>query len=226
MRQNYARGGGRLDRLGAGVGGVHADVDEVALAAAALGAEWHGMFDALGEARLTSMRSNAERVLKKEVPDLCTWFRVELGAGARGLDVVNALNRLDVVEIAYLASLPAVAPVPPDYTPSQQYLGQPPIGIGVDQVRHLPGGTGAGVRFVDIEYQFNSSHLDLAPVARIGPPEIDLFPESDHGTAVLGQIVSLNKPAGPTTPKGGSARPIHLNGGSTLLRRCCSRHPH
>jgi subtilisin-like proprotein convertase family protein len=59
----------------------------------------------------------------------------------------------------------------------------------------LPGGSGAGVKIIDIEYSWNTAHEDLSKAAGAlipnGTPQ-DPFPEDNqnHGTAVLGEIVA------------------------------------
>lgn len=164
----------------------------------ARGASWSGLFEAVGEAKLAEFRAASSRQMKMQGPDLASWFRVELSPNACTADALEDLLKLPQVEAAYPAPLPVQPPLPPNYAPQQTYFGSAQIGIGANDVRALPGGTGAGVRIVDVEYQFNSNHADLAAVTRIGPPAVDPFPDNDHGTAVMGQLVSLPNTYGTT----------------------------
>lgn len=144
-------------------------------------------------------------------PALHQWYRLHLRAGEDLVAVVNQLNALDAVEIAYPAPLPAAVTVPvtspsspavaPRASPqleSRQISALPAAQGGIDAVhaRTVAGGDGKGVRIADIEYSWNWRHEDLTKLAvpgtwiRQGSRIVDPFNSSHHGTSVLGQMVA------------------------------------
>ena len=142
------------------------------------------------------------------------WFRLHVRAGEDLVDVVNRLNALDDVEVAYPApqpvpvsaglpgdgGLPTPTPPPPaspNLEARQVYaLAASEGGIDAVYARSLPGGDGTGVRVVDIEYSWNWQHEDLKKLAvagtwiRQGSRIVDPFNDNDHGTAVMGEMVA------------------------------------
>lgn len=85
----------------------------------------------------------------------------------------------------------------------QGYLDPAPMGMDVRYAWTLPGGRGENVRIVDIEFNWNLNHNDLATatsnlfvyVKGIDPlPEVNL----NHGAAVLGEIVAAPDDIGVT----------------------------
>ena len=88
--------------------------------------------------------------------------------------------------------LPTAEPaVTPDFTSLQGYLGAAPAGVNALAVAGNPGGTGAGVRVVDVEGAWLWSHEDLpVPVLTLGA-QIDDLGWRNHGTAVLGEIAGV-----------------------------------
>lgn len=88
--------------------------------------------------------------------------------------------------------LPAAEPAAtPDFTSLQGYLGAAPAGVNALAVAGNPGGTGAGVRVIDVEGAWLWSHEDLpAPVLELGTQINDLG-WRNHGTAVLGEIAGV-----------------------------------
>lgn len=138
-------------------------------------------------------------------PALAQWYRLHLRAGADIGRLVDRLNAMDAVEIAYPAPLPAPAPaatavVGPAASPSfseRQGYARPASssGIDADYARTVPGGDGAGIRVVDVEYSWNWQHEDLqrlrVPGTWIRNGTIhDPFNDTDHGTAVMGEMVA------------------------------------
>jgi outer membrane protein assembly factor BamB len=147
------------------------------------------------EADLAADERRLEAKTGEDLADLNLWYRLLVAPGADPEAFIDALNSLDIVEIAYPEPLPAPPPTTPDFEWKQGYLDAAPGGIGAEVAWGLPGGTGAGVKIVDIEYSWNTAHEDLsrAPGALIpnGTPQ-DPYPEDNqnHGTAVLGEIVA------------------------------------
>ena len=100
-----------------------------------------------------------------------------------GDDVKVEVQELNVME-------PAAEPVPavtPDFTPRQIYLNAAPAGIDARYAWTLPGGRGAGVRIIDLEWGWRFTHEDLLQ-SQGGVLAGTNSPSDDHGTAVLGEI--------------------------------------
>ena len=127
------------------------------------------------EAELAADERQLEAKTGKELADLNLWYRLVVGLGADPEALIDALNSLDIVEIAYPQPLPAPPPTTPDYEGHQGYLDPAPDGINAELAWSWPGGRGAGIKVVDIEYNWNTSHEDLskAPGALIpnGTPQ-------------------------------------------------------
>jgi hypothetical protein len=154
-------------------------------------ARWVRVHD-LPEARLNALRDAAQRRSGKGIADLTTEFFAILEDGANAASVIDALNALDVVELATPNPRPAPLPVPPDFQPNQGYLNASPAGIDALHGWSTLGTRGEGVTVVDIEYNFNVNHADFPPVRIIGGPPVEGGSGPNHGTAVLGQLCALD----------------------------------
>lgn len=140
--------------------------------------------------------------------DLNLWHRITLRPGTDVAATIDALNALDVVEIAYAAPLPVRPPVTPDYRSRQGYHSPASLsGIDANYAWTVAGGTGANVRVHDIEYSWNGTHEDLTKLRTAFYPNgtaVDPFAGSmglhskDHGTAVVGEIVGDSNAFGVT----------------------------
>jgi subtilisin family serine protease len=89
---------------------------------------------------------------------------------------------------AAVARNPAVAAAEttPDLSSFQGYLEPAPVGIDAQFAWGIPGGKGAGIVIVDLEFGWNFGHEDLArnrDGLLHGPSLV-----TDHGTAVLGVL--------------------------------------
>jgi subtilisin family serine protease len=155
------------------------------------------------EAELAADERLLEAKTGKDLADLNLWYRLVVGAGAAPEALVDALNRLDIVEIAYPEPLPVPPPVTPDYEDDQGYLDEAPGGIDAELAwTRGPGGRGSGVKVVDIEYWWNFDHEDLSKAVGAlipnGTPAVPDWPDIEddllyvrnHGTAVLGEMVA------------------------------------
>ena len=91
----------------------------------------------------------------------------------------------------FLFSLNLVAQVG-NYEYLQKYLEAAPVGIDARYAWTLPGGTGKNVKIIDIESGV-SNHVDLPT-----PFFLKRTSRSDHGTAVMGVLVSKNDGIGTT----------------------------
>ncbi|WP_367127605.1 S8 family serine peptidase [Saccharothrix sp. HUAS TT1] len=154
--------------------------------------------------------------------DLTLWYRLDLRPGADAAAVVDALNALREIEIAYAEPLAVPSPIAPDFTPRQGYRSAATSsGIDADYARTVPGGTGANVRVGDIEYAWNTAHEDLsklrAPGAFVRNGTVrDPFNDNNHGTAVVGILVGDANAGGVTGLVPDS--PIHVTNAANTER--------
>lgn len=112
--------------------------------------------------------------------------------------IAKELNQKKAVWKAYVAPRPV--PAMPmgsaagsrNFEPSQGYLYAPPNGIGAAEVWSLAGAKGKGITICDIEGNWNRGHEDLpAGIQLIGGTVINDLGWRNHGTAVLGEMVSI-----------------------------------
>jgi serine protease len=188
----------RLAALGLADGQVTADLHAVA---ALLDSSRHAkglerLFTA-DEETLATGRAQGERRAGRELADLDLYVRVRVPSGTRQVDLeslVEALNGLASVEIAYAQPPPAapadIPPTTPSVEASQGYLDPAPGGIDARYAWTVPGGRGAGARIVDIEGAWRTSHEDLPPLFYQGGTQINDLGWRNHGTAVLGEMVA------------------------------------
>ena len=150
-----------------------------------------------------------EQVSRKPLPNLNLWFQITLKPGADAATFIENLRRLDSVETAEPAPLPAPLPTTartPDFTALQGYLGPAPDGIDAIFSATIPGGNGDGIKLYDVEYNWNQTHEDLSKANGVplllnpGDSLVDPFPEAmaNHGTAVLGEVIADNDTKGVT----------------------------
>ena len=137
---------------------------------------------------LHQWRVRGEAMAGEALPDLRLQFEVTLPPGLDALQTVNALNALDCVE--YAAPVPEKVSLPltppPERVYWQDYLQASPAGIDADYLWATFGTRGAGVRVVDIEYDFNANHADLPAISLIPGGAPYTAAGNDHGTAVFG----------------------------------------
>ena len=112
--------------------------------------------------------------------------------------IAARLARAKPVWQAYVAPRPVPAAAPDgasatsrNFEPAQGYLHSAPDGIGAMEVWPIGGGKGRGVTVCDIEGNWNYKHEDLpAGIPLLGGTVIPDLGWRNHGTAVLGEIVS------------------------------------
>lgn len=112
--------------------------------------------------------------------------------------LVAALNKDKSVWQAYVAPRPVPAGLSGSaagtrlFEPAQGYLYSAPVGIGAMDVWTQAGAKGRGITICDIEGAWNTRHEDLpAGIALIGGTMIADLGWRNHGTAVLGEMVSV-----------------------------------
>jgi hypothetical protein len=138
-----------------------------------------------------------------ELPNLSVYYRIR--AADNRLDgLAKKISKLDVVEAAYVkppAELPQMIndmvpktedapPVTPDLTSRQGYLEAAPGGIEARYSWTLPGGSGDGVRIIDIEGAWRFTHEDLLQNQGgvVGGTQSTDIAWRNHGTAVVGEF--------------------------------------
>ncbi|MGH7331173.1 MAG: S8 family serine peptidase [Candidatus Rokuibacteriota bacterium] len=117
--------------------------------------------------------------------------------------IAAELNKRKAVWKAFVAPRPVLA-MPAgsaagsrNFEPSQGYLYAPPTGIGAVDAWSLKGAKGKGVTICDIEGNWNRKHEDLPTgIPLIGGTVIADPGWINHGTAVLGEMVSQPNPKG------------------------------
>lgn len=153
------------------------------------------------ELTLAERKRQAEERSGKEMADLDLYFEVPLRPGTLAGDVnelVMQLNALESVEIAYAeaATTPAWFDVnaagrvaTATFEGQQGYLEAAPGGIDARYAWTVPGGTGTGVKIVDVEGAWNGSHEDLPAFFHVGGVQYNDAGWRNHGTAALGVMV-------------------------------------
>ncbi|MCK4372924.1 MAG: hypothetical protein KAW61_07245, partial [candidate division Zixibacteria bacterium] len=162
------------------------------------------LFADFSEAKLDRDKDVLQGRSRHELADLNSYYRVEVTEPGAAEQLVRTLNALDEVEIAYVESMPEVAedidPPTPDYQPNQDYREAAPDGVDADYANSLPGGDGSGIKIIDIEINWQTTHedIDKALGAVIGPYPGEGQTSTNHGTAVLGEMVAGNNGYGMT----------------------------
>lgn len=152
-----------------------------------------GRLASIDEATIDAIRAEGERRTGSALPDLNLYHELST-QGPHGAALCDALNALEVVELCYLAPLPApppgdIAPVTPDFRANQGYPLVAPGGINARYAWNFPGGRGEETFIVDIEYDWYDTHEDLTRAAgrKLAFTPNGNYPE--HGTAVLGEMI-------------------------------------
>jgi hypothetical protein len=164
------------------------------------------------ESLLAERKRTGEERGGRRLADLNLYFEVPLLPGTTAdavADVVERLNALDSVEVAYAEPRPEPAmvdfgmsaavrtllaaadlpPATPLYESRQGYLNAAPSGIDARYAWTVAGGAGANVRVVDVEGGWRTTHEDMPTLFRQGGTQFSDLSWRNHGTAVLGEIV-------------------------------------
>ncbi len=152
---------------------------------------------------LDGLRARGSARVGQPLPDLSLYYQLTPESNTspeERLELVDDLNRLAVVEIAYFAPQPELASFnsvrvlrAPNWQEDQYHLEPAPTGIDAYYAWPNLGGRGAGVKVVDIEGNWIETHEDLHGGTDSFHISGDRIYESyywDHGTAVLGEIAA------------------------------------
>jgi hypothetical protein len=179
----------RGGKLSAKAGYAVAEVEEIIRPHAA--SKFKRLFNK-AEAELSKSKEAYERISGNQLADLNLYYRIDIQGREEAEDLINRLNKLDIVEIAYMAPIPEPAgdidPPTPNYDTGQAYLRSAPGGVDADYANTLPGGDGSGVKIIDIEFGWNETHEDLETA--LGGTIVGGGGADDHGTAVLGEMIA------------------------------------
>jgi hypothetical protein len=157
--------------------------------------EWQRICD-VPEERLDRIHSRGEANTGKSLYNLNNIYRVRIG---KLLDVWRISRELESLPgVMHARPVPKPTPLPwPGYYESQQGYLDPasstPTGIDARYAwGWWPGGDGAGVTVCDLEYSWNYNHGDITKAfgSQINSDVADPFGDNNHGTAVIGELVS------------------------------------
>jgi hypothetical protein len=153
----------------------------------------------VADAELEAQRQAAVAIFGPELPDLRLTMDLRLAPGVDLERAIDALRARPDVVYALPSCPPLPSPVVPSYVSLQRYMQAPTNGIGATSIATWPGGTGTGIRVIDLEYSWNTNHFDLPAMISVnaGTPS-DPFNDTNHGTAVMGVLVSRNNGQGTT----------------------------
>ncbi len=148
------------------------------------------LFSARSEDELSREKARLEAKSGREQGDKNLYFLLTYPESTDAEALLDALNALAIVEIAYPVPLEGVDPSHADYRGDQGYREAAPDGVAADAAMTIPGGRGSNVQVIDLERFFNEDHEDLPTVTTFDNGDVDdtYDPPYDHGTAVLGEI--------------------------------------
>lgn len=118
-------------------------------------------------------------------------------------DLARQLDRVDAVWKAVVAPRPVPAAAATgsstasrNFEPAQGYLDSAPNGIAAIAAWQKHGAKGKGITICDIEGNWNFEHEDLPAFTQIGGTLVNDLGWRNHGTAVLGEMISKPGRAG------------------------------
>lgn len=101
--------------------------------------------------------------------------------------------------VYYPAPPPVISQTTCSVPVAQGHLGPAPLGIDALYAQKIPGGSGEGIRFIDIERGWFLNHEAIAshqPALLCGSVILNDVREKKHGTSVLGVIHASNNSVG------------------------------
>jgi hypothetical protein len=172
--------------------------------------EWYRICD-VPEERLDEIQAHGEANTGEPVYNLNNIYRLRIPMGLDVWAISEELEALSGIMLAQPVPKPMPLPTPPNFVPNQVgpnqgYLrpaSSTPSGINAEYAWTQPGGNGTGVTVCDLEYSWNYNHADITKAkalrSQINPnPIADPYSDNNHGTAVIGELVSDNNGWGTT----------------------------
>jgi alpha-tubulin suppressor-like RCC1 family protein len=166
--------------------------------------EWYRICD-VSEEMLDEIQAHGEANTGEPVYNLNNIYRLRIPMGLDVWAISKELETLSGIIFARPVPKPVPLPQPPNYIPAQGYLrpaSSTPAGINADYAWTQPGGNGSGVTVYDLEYEWNYNHTDITKAigSQINPNAIPYTATAsvNHGTAVIGELVSDNNGWGTT----------------------------
>jgi len=193
------------------------------------------------EAELDAEKREGEANTGEELADLNLYHQIVI-ADAKADEterLINQLNALDIVEVAYAEAFSQVAaadiaPTTPDFTGSQGYFSPAATGtnttngIDVNYARLFAGTRGNDVRIIDVEHGWNLTHEDAPGTFFQAGTNSSTTEDRQHGIAVLGELAAAENAFGmtgivPQSPVGvssntGRSFPEAVNSAASALR--------
>lgn len=147
------------------------------------------------ETELDRLEEEGESRTGTDLYNMNNAYRLEYTGEKDIWELSEELESLPEVLSAIPVPLPQPPPTPPNYQTSQGYLNSAsstPTGIDAYYAWSQSGGDGTGVTICDLEYSWNYSHNDItkAAASQINSYVQDPFGDNNHGTAVVGIMVS------------------------------------
>jgi hypothetical protein len=164
--------------------------------------EWQRFSD-VSEELLDELSENGSRNTDQAVYNLNNIYRLRISEKEDIWELSSTLEHLPGIIYARPVPKPAPLPTPGNYQALQGYLDpavNSPSGIDAEYAWTKYGGTGSGITICDIEYSWNYTHADVTKAvgSQINVNVADPFSDNNHGTAVLGEMVSNNNGWGTT----------------------------
>jgi len=164
---------------------------------------WEPLGSLVTEDQLDYYHQQAEKNLNRPVYNMNNIYYLHLTEGQNVWEVAAQLKAFPEILNAY--PIPKPMPLPtPNWEDEQKYLNNksdwPPTGLSAKFASKKIGGSGTGVTICDFEYSWNTNHVDLTKslYSQLNPYAQDPFNNTDHGTAVLGELIADNNGWGVT----------------------------
>jgi len=157
----------------------------------------------ISQSRVAALSDKAQDKSGKPTPDMSSWYRFLLPAGADTGSTLELVRASPIVSSASMAPEAVPPPTTPDFSLSQLHLDPAPVGTDTEWARaNEPRARGGGVRVVDLEYYWTASHedLQLPASADLGGTTYQQYTafDDEHGTAVFGIIAAKDNGFGVT----------------------------
>jgi hypothetical protein len=153
-------------------------------------------------ATLATAATKARQLSGRPAPDMASWYHLTLPSGTDVDQAMADLAASPAVASVYPAPEPAPPPATPDFTAMQGYQRPAPQGVDADYARRDSRSRGAGMRIVDLEYDWNPFHEDiqLTWASDLGGTQFPRYTgfADEHGTAVFGELVARDNGFGVT----------------------------